>query len=256
MQKREILKSVKVNEFYRKKRNMRFKKMLIFLVLICVIFVGLGFLSKLNKFSISDIKVVGNSVLTEDEIKSAVGREISENYLFLFSKKNSFIYPKNKIEVDLAEKFKRIDTISVRRDGLRTLVVELKEHSGKYMLCDMYQEDKSAENCFFVDDVGYVFAEAPHFSGNIYFRFYGFGTSTPDNFLGKSFLNKNEFRKLIHFKELLDKNNNNPVALVLKDEDSAELIIDGLLNPRILFHLRFLPPVFWLCRLLSRGRSR
>ena len=235
MQKREILKSAKVNEIYRKKRSARAKKAFVFLLLIIAGFVGLGFLSKLNKFTINGIKVTGVSVLSEDDIKRAVINEIEGNYLFIFSKKNSFIYPKNKIESFLSNNFKRISSISVHKENLKTLVVDIKEHSGKYMFCDAPQEEKEQENCFFIDDTGYVFAEAPHFSGNIYFRFYNFGTSTPSDFFGKNFLDKNEFRKFIQFKELLEKNNSNPVWFVLRDKNIAEMVMEGESNSKIIF---------------------
>jgi len=247
VQKRDILKSTKVDQFCRNHQDKRAKKALIVLFLTLFLLAGLVALSRLQKFAITNIKVSGESVLTKNEIKSVVENELLGHYFFLFPKNNFFIYPKNKIELVLLDKLKRIEEINISKDDIHTILIQIKERSSKYMLCDVMKDEKDQEDCYFVDSRGYVFAVAPHFSGNVYFRFYdvsGVGTTTTstgiikeNNLMGKNFVLLEEFSNFLRLKEDFSNNGLNPVSLSIVSKDDAELQLEGIgeMNPKILF---------------------
>ena len=97
------------------------------------------------------------------------------SYVHVFAKSNAFIYPRKKIYNDLLNRFHRIETLSVYRDNLNTIQINITERAGSYRYCgtDIPVRDIDiGENCYFIDEDGYIFDKAPYFSGNIYFTYY------------------------------------------------------------------------------------
>ena len=73
-----------------------------------VIFVFLlSWLSKISAIQIANIKVSGNSSVSEDEIKNLMTEESSKKYLLLFSKNSLFLYPRKQIEAKILNDLKK-----------------------------------------------------------------------------------------------------------------------------------------------------
>ena len=97
------------------------------------------------------------------------------------------------------EKFDRISDIKIKIDNLKEITVTVMEREGKYLWCGS-PEDEGGEKCYFADKTGYIFDEAPNFSGNTYFKFYGVFLE-PEEKIGEYILPPDEFVRLIKFYE-------------------------------------------------------
>jgi hypothetical protein len=64
----------------------------------------------------------------------------------------------------IQNKFSRIETISVSRDNFHSLTIDIKEFDAKYLWCSQ----SSVEDCYFMDNQGIVYSNAPVFSGTAY----------------------------------------------------------------------------------------
>ena len=73
--------------------------------------------------------------------------------------------------------------------------------------------------CYFLDEDGYIIDEAPYFSGEVYFKFYGSSEG-----LG-SYFSKENFKQLILFKDILISFGLKPVAFYLTNNGDAEVFL-------------------------------
>ncbi len=159
-------KSAHLEQLKKQRRQIFLRKAVFYFVCLVALFFILSLVSKIKGFAIKDVAVSGASVISTDEIKSAVQKDISGNYLHLFSKKNIFIYPKNKIERDLRDNFKRIKNLNVAMGEHSTLDIKLTEQNQEFLWC------ADAIKCYFLNKDGLIFSEAPFFSGDVYFKFF------------------------------------------------------------------------------------
>lgn len=250
---RDIPKSPRIIEI-RKKRQKKIIKLSIFSVVIFAgLIFGLSCLSKEKHITINKIKVSGAYVLNEENIIEVTKNELSGKFLYLFARNNTFIYPKNEILESLLKNFPRIEELSLSLNGLNDLEINIKERKGEYLYCgEKIPEDKNllGDNCYFLNDEGLIFDEAPYFSGDIYFKFYISMAKGLDP-LGKKLLDTQRFHELTYFFNrinktvlktvyfemgsdginnlYLEKKNNiiNP-KIIFKDEDSLEILLENL----------------------------
>ncbi|MCR4306421.1 MAG: hypothetical protein NUV42_00465 [Candidatus Yonathbacteria bacterium] len=164
----------------------------------------LAWLSGNEKVVIAEIEARGNSVVPGEEIVSMVQREIAGKYLGLFHKNNSFLYPQSAILERILSEQKRISDVNIYLDNLALLVVSVTERKPAYLWCgNEYSEEENKEACFFMDSDGYIFAEAPYFSGDVFFEWYGPTEEKNGNPIGDRFLPYIEFKKLVSFREAI-----------------------------------------------------
>ncbi|MEI8269990.1 MAG: hypothetical protein WCG45_01350, partial [bacterium] len=93
--------------------------------------------------------------------------------------------------------------------------------------------------CYFVDKDGYIFDEAPYFSGDVYFKFYGNVVLKNGNPSG-SFFMKDNFARIVEFKDTLEKINLKPNAFWVDDnrkEGNFSLRGEPLSGPRVMFKM-------------------
>ncbi|MFC1615006.1 cell division protein FtsQ/DivIB [Patescibacteria group bacterium] len=199
------------------------------------IFVGLLFITGIlawqsgnEKALISEINISGNEVTNEKDIRKITQREMSGKYGWLFHRDNIFIYPKRNIEKELFALDKRIQEINIYRDSLTGIAIEVSERKPRYVWCESAHEEEVADNCFFLDDEGYIFAKAPQFSGSVFFEFYG-TRDFADNPLGNTFFEKSEFEKFVALKNEMERFNFEPVAFMEKEKGDFNILLkDGV----------------------------
>src|SRR3989344_3974534 len=88
----------------------------------------------------------------------------------------ALFYPKSAIRRSLASTYPRLKDIELRVKSGGALLISVTEREPLYTWCgENIPETDTAENqiCYFLDKEGYVFDEAPYFSGDVYFKFYG-----------------------------------------------------------------------------------
>src|SRR3989344_7583180 len=106
MKKKDVLNSPRLLELKKHRRKISLGKFLLLVLGCSLIFSCAAYLARIKSFNISTVEVSGNKVVDEEAIRSIAEKEMQGNYLWFFPKTNIVLYPKNKIEKELHEKFK------------------------------------------------------------------------------------------------------------------------------------------------------
>jgi len=220
--RRDILSSPRLTELKKRRRRAILNKFLILLLGLLVVFGLLAYLSRLNNLNIAEIQISGNKVVETEMIKTTVEQEITGKYLWLFPKTNILYYPQNTIRNVLQGEFKRLKDINFSIENNKILKVSLTERVAKYTWCGNTLLINN-QKCYFLDEDGYIFDEAPYFSGEVYFKFYGSTDILPE-ILGSAFA-KGNFKQLISFKDVLIDLNLKPVMLSIAENGVIEIFL-------------------------------
>lgn len=199
-------------ERIRRKRKHAIASAILVSVALMMIVFGAAWIAYRPAIRIANVEVSGNRVMDSDTIASFVREQLQGTYLFLFPKDNTFLYPKHGITQDLLVSFARIRSADVARDGLTALAVNIRERAPFALWCGAIFENQNddRETCYFTDSDGFIFAEAPHFSDNVYLKFYA-PLETPETEttaenrspIASRFLSPDQFRNINLFHDLL-----------------------------------------------------
>jgi hypothetical protein len=236
--KRNVLNSPRLLELKKKRQRAVLDKILISLLGLLAIFISFTYLSRLNSLNINEIQIIGNKIVETEAIKTVVEQQITGKYLWFFPKTNILFYPKNDIRNELQDKFKRLKDINFSIQNNKILEISLAERVAKYTWCGatLPPIDTEDQKCYFLDEDGYVFDEAPYFSGEVYFKFYGLA----DNPLG-SYFSKQNFKQLISFKDILISIGLKPVVLYITNDGDIQVFLSrgasSITGPRIILKM-------------------
>jgi hypothetical protein len=112
----------------------------------------LVWLISLPSMAIKKIVVVGNANIGSEEIQRVGNDILDTKYLGLFSKRNAFLYPKQKIAQTLTSLYPRISSVDLSTESFEILNIKIKERDAVSVWC-------AAIQCYLVDTGGYIFAE-------------------------------------------------------------------------------------------------
>lgn len=235
--KRSALRSGKLAK---KKRQTLYLKGFAILVLLASSVAGSVYGLSRSEIIIHNISVSGTEALVSGDIRAVAESELAGKYLFLFPKKNILLYPQGGIEAAILDVYKRVKSVEVSRSGLQEVSIQIEERKPFAAWCrkqkevfeDGVSDDVSnvTESCYFLDDGGYIFAEAPRFTGDVYFRYYGLlEEGSP---IGVQYLNKSQFQELSFFLNAAKRLEVHGVSLSTSDAD-FELTLEG--GAKILF---------------------
>lgn len=251
---RDIPTSPRIIEIKHKRRMRKLRFFILFSILFISIVVALAFFSSDKHIVIDKFVITGTHIIDQEDIERDILQNISGKYLYLFSKSNTFIYPHKQIYDNLLLNFPRIETLSVSRQGLNTLQINISERTGSYLYCGLSvpeDKDEIGENCYFVNNDGFIFDEAPYFSGNVYFKYYMTLEGGEINPLGKQMISVDKFHTLARLIDgvtsiglkpiyiVKDKDGNNSIYLnhgpnnttpkiIFKNDDDFDIVLDNL----------------------------
>lgn len=181
---------------------------------------GIVYIARLDNFTVSNILVEGEKVIETSDVIGVTKDVLSGSYVFL-PRRNIFIYPKKELISSLEYSFPRIKNVTVKRVDLNTLQIFLVEREPDALWCEGIPNN--IEKCFYVDEDGFIYSEAPFFSGDVFFRYYGgkINSSTPlRNYLVSSEWIKELKNFNIHLEDLMIK----PRGVYLKEYDFEILL--------------------------------
>lgn len=239
--KRNVVSSPRLSELKKRRRRGVFNKFFICFSAFLVIFITLSYFSRLDRFNISEIQIVGNKVLESELLKEEASKHIIGEYLWFFPKTNFLIYPKRQIETELKDKFKRIKDINLSIKTNNILEISLVEREALYTWCGEVipvLNSNSNQKCYFMDSDGFIFDEAPYFSGGVYFNFYGKTDSNGENPSGFYFL-QNKFKEIVLLKNITKEMGLAPVAFWLDNKGDVNFALskEPTMGPTIIFKL-------------------
>ena len=97
----------------KQKRDVFILKSGIVVLVLLLLLILLIHLSRLDRFQIKETFLEGNSITSSFEIEMAINENISGFYFKMFPRRNIFLYPRKKIEEDLLEEFKRLESSKI-----------------------------------------------------------------------------------------------------------------------------------------------
>ena len=236
MKNRNVLNSPRLLELKRRRTRAFFSRTFFYFLGLAVVLALAVYLSRLPGINIETVEVEGASIVEGENIKAVAQEKISGKYLWLIPKTNVLFYPKEKIVEALTSQYKRLGEINLSIKNNRVLVVAVTEHQPLYTWCGVdlsviLEDTEKPHKCYFLDKDGYVFDEAPYFSGDVYFKFYGLQGVNPENPTG-SYFAQEYFQNLISFKQGLETLALEPITFYLKEDGDAELYLSGTKNPK------------------------
>ncbi len=224
-----------------KERNKKFFVKMLWILLSVVVFViGLAFLSHLDKMLIKDVSVTGNEILKEEDIKEETFKILSKKRFFVFAGENKIIYSKKDLEEGLKKTFPRILSIEINIES-KKLLFTIVERERAHLWCGeeppAYDDRSNDQDCYFLDNSGFIFDTSPKFSSGVYFTFY---SKTEDgNPIGQHIL---DFDFLKDIESLIEgvKGEGFPVHSLVEQEDGQYEILFNMSTlsgdyPKLLF---------------------
>lgn len=222
--KKVVQNSHYIQESKKKRKNIRKRKIIIFFLLFALALAGLTMLLRWSKLNIQNIEITGNPVVDSTDLENTIKNEIYGYYLWIFPKSNFLIYPKNDVKAALEDNYKVLKNISLGLKGISTMELKVEERIGKYTWCGDTPQNDTNDNCYFMDDTGYIFGQAPFFSGDVYLKFYGKVRDDVSAPLGEIYF-KEFFPKLLQFRDTVKLMGISTSAYHVRNDGSAELYL-------------------------------
>lgn len=204
-----------------------FSKTLILVILSFLFFVAGGGVSQKSKWRIENIEISGINVVSEDMVRSITRQKLVGNYFFVYSRGNSYLFPKTEIEQALLETFPRLEGVHIKRIDNNTIGVIAVERKPYALWCgtQFVSEANQFENCWFIDKSGFVFDVAPIFPSGIYVEFYSELAEKNTGEQLRSTLPVNHFTFVDNFSGIVRDNIGKPFRISIIENGEFEITI-------------------------------
>ena len=146
---------------------------IVFLLLVLSGLVGLTYWPALR---IADVAVSGTSTLSSSTLEAFVRERLAGDYWYILPKSNIFLYPKAHIEKDILSAYPVLASADVHAADFHTVEVGVIERQPRALWC--------SDTCYFMDENGVVYGEAPIFSEPVYTVYVG--STTPSTSSGQA----------------------------------------------------------------------
>lgn len=213
-----------------KRRRLFFVRSSIILFFLLVIIFGIAILSGHENVRIQTVTVSGNAAVPTDDILALVNADLAGRYFSLFSKSNSIIFPRFQIKKDLLKKIMTIQDADVSWEGWQKISITVTERKPYSVWCGTNPLAVEPD-CYFADKTGYIYSQAPSFSGNIYVKNYSNLYDTDP--LGQYFLPKGLYTRISNLLSALEQNNLKVISLSYDGFDFKFVLEVG---PTIIFN--------------------
>lgn len=216
-----------------RRTKMRRIKLTVAVLFAVVLVVITAWLLRLERLMVSDVVTHGNDIVSTEDIKKIALEDISGTYFLVVPKKSVFFYPALRIKQDILNTFPRIDNVETDITDNTKLRIDVTERKPFALWCGETYVDTNEDlgNCYFIDEGSFIFATAPDFTGNVFFKYFGpLAETSPDSIapIGGTFMVTTEFQGLQLFLEGFKGFGYDPVSLARRDERDFELeLADG-----------------------------
>ena len=188
-------------EFYKNRNKRKRLKRILFLITFVLVLSTLVYIVRLERFRIVEVLIEGDNIAGRDYIAEIVERELLGNYLLVIPRASAIFYPRGFIKGNLLAEFPRFRSVDLDLDSFRTLVINVEERVPFALYCVETSLSVETDNCFVLDEEGFIFAPANFVSE---FGYFIYTARVPiDDPVGAELLPSEEFRSLETFKESL-----------------------------------------------------
>lgn len=155
----------------KKSRSGLFGRYFLLILLGFILFFGFGLLSRIKSMQVSLGKYEHIIVTNTDAIDISLQQYLHDR--FLYPRSNRLWFSNKKAERYIMSQFPRISSVHIS-SSKGILNIKGKEREGYYLWCGNEVVPIRLDTpCYFADSTGFIFDEAPYFSGTSYLRLYG-----------------------------------------------------------------------------------
>jgi len=215
----------------RRKRMFKIKVALAIFIFVAVT-VLIAWLLRLPEVTINKSFVAGNSITATEDIKLIANEHMEGAYLGLVPKASAFFYPKAAIARSINNSFTRIKEVVVNKSDFTTITINVVERTPFALWCgEAYSLDgENLGNCYFIDELSYLYAKAPDFTESVFFKYFGeiekISLHKEKAPLGASYMGAEDFFGIRPFIEAFEELGYVPVSLTRVDNKDFELRMD------------------------------
>ncbi len=188
--------------------------------------------------ALTDVRVSGVEADFAPSLRAAAYRALQGTYLGVFSKANTFLYPRSAIVAAVGAVSPRIQDVEVRRDGLHGIAISISEKMPVAVACVglpnfddagaiLHEASRDREECYFTDDAGLIFKHASSTNPAAFNRYYV--PLISDEPIGRYATSTETFLKLQGFIRGAKAGGIVPEAALIKSDGEYELYVQ---NPR------------------------
>ncbi|MCW9054685.1 MAG: FtsQ-type POTRA domain-containing protein [Candidatus Pacebacteria bacterium] len=163
---------VRSEKLVRRRRQVILARLGVTILMVLILVGGASWLLHNPAITLTDVVIQGNHVVSDEEILRVVDKTLAGSYLLIFPRRSSLVYPERELSQRLLEDLPRIKSVELVRVDPHTLSIEVREQQPSVLWCRESAEG-ALDECYFVNEDGFVYAPAPNFTGNVFFRFYG-----------------------------------------------------------------------------------
>lgn len=202
-----------------KQRRKRAQKALLFFLLFFFLAGGGAYTLFLPLFSVNSISIAGDSALPKQAVSEFLKKELSGKYFGFIPKSNIILYPKRGLESALLSEFPLLATAKISRH-LAALAVSLNDRKPAAIWC-------RADECFFMDESGFLFSSVPEDLGRLFYRFESEEATSSSFGIGDRALNEKRLGSIIEFLSRLEILNLGPRIVRFKARDELAVILQN-----------------------------
>jgi hypothetical protein len=158
---------VQFNKNSDERRKKRTKILFVLLLLFLLIVAGVvAFLRKAN-LQINEVSIVGTHAVDPQLIRQFVTSQMKGNYVLVIPKSNTLLFSKRSMRAKILSYFPGLSDASIQFIDHSHIEISVEERPSHRVWCN------TKDRCYFIDDEGVTYREAPIFSDGIYTIFSG-----------------------------------------------------------------------------------
>jgi len=139
---------------------------LVIAVVISLVVTAVWHLTRVDGWQIVDVEVMGGRTIPHSEIQGIAEGALAGMYTRLVPKRFIPLYPESYIEEQILD-LDRVKNVHLEISKQKNLVIAFEEHLPHALWCS----DLDANECYFIDQNGFAFAQAPDLSGGAFVRY-------------------------------------------------------------------------------------
>ncbi len=214
----------------KERRKRALSRTFILLFILGILFVGFGLLSHVPGLVIGNVEVFGTKVIDSSSVSASVSEFLSVNQALLYARGNIFLFSKSDVATLVKREFPRVYEVPVVERYGRTLSISIEERDAAYLWCGMeppaYVDRFLPKDCFFLDQSGFVFDQAPFFTDGVYTVFYG-GLVEGEP-IGQTLPTRNSMEDIRAFAEALREEGIPIHSVVLSNDGQHAMLLDAV----------------------------
>ena len=198
------------------------------IILLLLFFVTGGGISQNGKWKIEQIQVEGTNESDRNKLLLFTQEKLKGNYLFMYARENSYLFPKREIEEGILHEFPRLKNVRVSRIDYHTLSLPVAERAHFALWCgEEFLSAHILEDCWFIDNTGFVFEHAPTFSTGVYFEVYGALERAGEDTPLRAVLPRGRFNLALSFMQELQKEHISLLRIFIKPEEEYGVVVNS-----------------------------